>query len=256
MIAVIERILGVAAERSYKPGLRRFGVSGGGPWDPHAAKLSNAAVGNALDGPVWEVLNGTVKVSAQSLGSLAVYGQKVEIRRRARVESGSRRIVFEPGEVIEVRANVGYISISSKVLPTARFVDSIPNSLNKLRYLPSGTDLIEKSVTVSPKSSRMGIRLSGGTPSDLELPSEPTCPGAIQQTPGGEYIVIGPDGPTIGGYPKIGVVIEADLRILPYLSPSMAVTLHPVDWETAASARHAQLAQFMQEIKLIQIGIS
>ena len=43
------------------------------------------------------------------------------------------------------------------------------------------------------------------------LPSESTSVGAIQVPDDGQPIVILPDGPTVGGYLKIGVVITADL---------------------------------------------
>ena len=188
--------------------------------------------------------------------TLILFGQKIEVRHRGGIESGSRRITCKPGDLIEIRANVGYVSVNSNFLSAARFVDPVPDNLTTIRYLPFGDEPIEELVEVSPRSNRMGIRLLGGTPNSLELPSEPTCPGAIQQTPSGEYIVIGPDGPTIGGYPRIGVVIEADIRILPYLSPGMAVSLQPVDLKTATVARQSQLAQSAQAIKLLQLGIN
>ena len=44
-----------------------------------------------------------------------------------------------------------------------------------------------------------------------ELVSEAVCPGAIQVTRDGQCIILGVDGQTIGGYPKIATVISADL---------------------------------------------
>ena len=38
----------------------------------------------------------------------------------------------------------------------------------------------------------------------------PMVRGAIQVTPSGEPVVLGPDHPTTGGYPVVGVVIAAD----------------------------------------------
>jgi antagonist of KipI len=75
--------------------------------------------------------------------------------------------------------------------------------------------------TVSPASNRMGLRLQGGplpTP-DRELVSEPVCPGSVQVTRDGQCIVLGVDGQTIGGYPKIAQVISADLDLVGQLRP-------------------------------------
>ena len=37
-----------------------------------------------------------------------------------------------------------------------------------------------------------------------EIKSEAVLPGSVQVTTGGVPIVVMPDGPTVGGYPKIG----------------------------------------------------
>ena len=81
---------------------------------------------------------------------------------------------------------------------------------------------------VGADSNRVGVRLGGPalTQSDRgELPSEPTVPGAIQLPPGGEPIVFGPDAPTTGGYPVIGVVRDADLDVFGQLRPGDVVRL-------------------------------
>lgn len=74
---------------------------------------------------------------------------------------------------------------------------------------------------VTSASNRMGLRLNG-TPlpiPDRELVSEPVCPGVVQATRDGQLIVLGMDGQTIGGYPKIAQVISADLDKLGQLRP-------------------------------------
>ena len=75
---------------------------------------------------------------------------------------------------------------------------------------------------VGPVSDRMGYRLEGpaiGHSGPAELPSEPACPGAIQIPGGGAPIVLMPDGPTVGGYPKVAVVVTADLGVMAQLAP-------------------------------------
>lgn len=94
---------------------------------------------------------------------------------------------------------------------------------------PHATDfdlqtLTESAYTVSPHSNRVGIRLEGAslTPQP-DRPSEPACIGAVQVANNGQPIVLGPDGPTIGGYPIVAVVRRAGLDRLGQLRPGDAV---------------------------------
>lgn len=75
--------------------------------------------------------------------------------------------------------------------------------------------------TVARSSDRMGYRLEGEplTTGLGLLPSEAVCEGTIQIPPDGLPIVLMADSPTVGGYPKIGVVATSDLPILAQLNP-------------------------------------
>jgi 5-oxoprolinase (ATP-hydrolysing) subunit C len=86
-------------------------------------------------------------------------------------------------------------------------------------------EFYQQEYTVSHASNRMGIRLQGVplTMPDRELVSEPVAPGAVQVTRDGQCIVLGVDGQTIGGYPKIAHVIHADLDQLAQLRPGQRV---------------------------------
>jgi antagonist of KipI len=88
---------------------------------------------------------------------------------------------------------------------------------------------------VTPASNRMGIRLSGRplTMPGREMLSEPVCPGSVQVTRDGQCIVLGVDGQTIGGYPKIAQVIQADLDALGQLRPGQGVRFVKVPMEEA-----------------------
>jgi antagonist of KipI len=74
---------------------------------------------------------------------------------------------------------------------------------------------------VGKESNRMGLRLTGQplAVADRELLSEPVCPGAVQVTRDGQCIILGVDGQTIGGYPKVAHVIRADLDVVGQLCP-------------------------------------
>jgi antagonist of KipI len=74
---------------------------------------------------------------------------------------------------------------------------------------------------VSTASNRMGLRLQGLALKwpERELVSEPVCPGTVQVTRDGQCIILGVDGQTIGGYPKVAQVIAADLDVVGQLRP-------------------------------------
>lgn len=99
--------------------------------------------------------------------------------------------------------------------------------------------LLSAAFAVSRRSDRMGYRLEGPAIRPREaatLPSEPACPGAIQIPDGGQPIVLMPDGPTVGGYPKIAVVIRADLRLLAQCPPGREVRFREVTLDQARAA--------------------
>jgi biotin-dependent carboxylase-like uncharacterized protein len=83
---------------------------------------------------------------------------------------------------------------------------------------------------LSPAVSRMGYRLQGPVSalSLPDLPSAPACIGTIQLPPSGEPIVLMPDGPTVGGYPRIAVVATADLARLAQQRPGEVVRFAPI----------------------------
>jgi antagonist of KipI len=86
----------------------------------------------------------------------------------------------------------------------------------------------DRDFLVSPQSSRVGVRLEGLSP--LRVPedlSEPCDVGTVQLTPGGQLLVLGPDGPTVGGYPKIGYIPRSQIWKLAQLRPGETVRLTP-----------------------------
>lgn len=86
-------------------------------------------------------------------------------------------------------------------------------------------------------TSRSGTRFAGpaaGGPGAGA--SRPMVVGAVQVTPAGEGIVLGPDGGLTGGYPVVGAVISADLDLVSLLVPGDRVNLAPVGIEEALRA--------------------
>jgi KipI family sensor histidine kinase inhibitor len=80
--------------------------------------------------------------------------------------------------------------------------------------------------TVSNDANRVGIRLHGPSmlPRDgADIVSEGVITGSIQVTGSGQPIVLLPGRATIGGYPKIATVIDADLGLLGQLRPGDSI---------------------------------
>ena len=111
-----------------------------------------------------------------------------------------------------------------------------------------------QSYVVSAASNRMGLRLQGEQLARKpgEHVSEAVAPGAVQITNDGLPVVLGVDGQTIGGYPKIAHVIRADLDVLAQLRPGEAVHFRLVLWEEAeraAKERAANLQIWLARIR-------
>ncbi len=82
--------------------------------------------------------------------------------------------------------------------------------------------------TLSARSDRTGYRLEGTPIAPMlgQLISEPVMVGSIQIPPDGLPIVTLNDGPTVGGYPKIGLVDPADLPWLTQARPGQRLRFH------------------------------
>ena len=76
----------------------------------------------------------------------------------------------------------------------------------------------------------MGYRLEGSrlVAPERDLISEATPTGAIQVLPSGEALLLMADRQTVGGYPKIAVLISADLPKAAQLCPGHRVRFREV----------------------------
>ena len=94
----------------------------------------------------------------------------------------------------------------------------------------------KKEFTVSKLSDRMGMRLEGLKIENIEntnIKSEGLVKGVIQVPADGNPIIMLSDHGTIGGYPKIGVVISADYDKLVQLIPGSKIKFKEVDLSSA-----------------------
>lgn len=105
---------------------------------------------------------------------------------------------------------------------------------------------------ITPQSNRMGSRLEGPElkrKRSADMLSSAVIPGTIQVPPSGQPIILMGDAQTTGGYPRIGVVIQADLWKLAQAPLDGRLRLEQVDTATALGAWAGQrryLAQVAQ----------
>ena len=106
---------------------------------------------------------------------------------------------------------------------------------------------------VSRTINRVGVRLAGSIGAHkIELPSEPQCVGTFQVSNDGTLIILGPDGPTIGGYPKIAVVATCDIPRVAQLHPGESVRFEIVTVEEARQLGRASRERIQRRIGLIR----
>lgn len=109
---------------------------------------------------------------------------------------------------------------------------------------------------VTPASNRMGLRIQG-EPLVLpprELVSEPVCPGSVQVTRDGQCIILGVDGQTIGGYPKIAQVITADLDQLGQLRPGESICFVPITLEEAERLYQRKMREVKEWLMRLEVA--
>jgi antagonist of KipI len=100
-------------------------------------------------------------------------------------------------------------------------------------FVPEAVDTFMSSrFTVSPHSDRMGYRLTGPRlvhAASPDIISDATPFGAVQVPANQQPILLMADRQTTGGYPKLAVVISADLPLAAQLMPGNTVTFTLVE---------------------------
>ena len=231
-LRVIAPGLGAARQSSSANGLRRFGVPAGGPMDDHAAAWANRLVGNENGEPVLELLWGGARVEVVQDAYVAITGAPVKTSLplwRAVFTKAGQILEFAPGAsgmwiyVASGKKNCGAVpwnEIRNYSAPPALRIWSGPQ-----REMFSNR-FFEQEWTVTPQSNRVGYRFAGEPLqfNKCELLSEPVRVGTIQVPENGLPIVTMRDGPTVGGYPKLGMVDPADLSWLTQCRPGQKVS--------------------------------
>jgi 5-oxoprolinase (ATP-hydrolysing) subunit C len=291
-LRIVRLAAGSAFQDGGRPGWRRYGVPPGGAFDRESYRLALALVGRregaALEIPLlggaFEAeapcrlavagAGSRIEVAGLNLGSNAAFdvfpGQRVQV---GPAEEGAR-VYLASASAWQIPERLGSASGASpgERLEEIETGDRRPSPARRLAQPPTSLAsgpfrvtrgpqgrpedlqrLIAGPCRVSLRSNRVGIRLEGGDPvAGRELPSEPSCPGAVQLAPSGEWLLHGPDGPTIGGYPKIAVVCQADLDRLAQLRPGAEVSFELVELDEAralAVERFERLEAALRQIE-------
>lgn len=142
----------------------------------------------------------------------------------------------------------------------SRVIEAVPRSLVTvrrpcvLRVIPgeqaalAGAAIWSRPFRASSQSDRMGLRLDGepvaGASHDGSMASVAVFPGTVQLPPDGRPIILLADAQTIGGYPVVGQVIEADLPLAAQLRPGEEVRLQATTVQEAREALREREAAF------------
>lgn len=101
---------------------------------------------------------------------------------------------------------------------------------------------------ILPRSDRMGIALEGPP---LESPrivrSVPAFPGSIQILPSGQPLILGPEGPTTGGYPQIAILCSVSWTALAHARPGQAIRFEWTQRDQALQMREFRDRIFQTE---------
>ena len=188
--------------------------------------------------------------------NLRYHWESYSTNTRANIGSNNGEKLSD-GQIIEI------IKINS--LEIKRKLKYQNNKIEKIRVI-KGTNydyfsneginnFFSKVFTVSKLSDRMGMRLEGPKIEnivDTNIKSEGLVKGVIQIPADGNPIIMLSDHGTIGGYPKIGVVISADYDKLVQLNSSSNIKFQEVelsDAETLFSLYQMETKNILSQIK-------
>ncbi len=249
-----------------RPGRRALGVTPGGPADSASFALGNALVGNPPHTPAVEVslLGPTLRATADT--GCVVFGAPFQLTRDGEPLEPNHTFTLRAGQTLRIAGTPSgcraYLCVPGGFelppVPTPLAGGDLlacaesrvrgrsiapPASPTLLRVLPGpqcdwfpDDTFYTRPWTVGEASNRMGVRLTGEPIAKRggELVSEPVNTGAVQVTHDGRPIILGVDGQTIGGYPKVAHVIRADLDRIGQLRPGAVVQFERASLETAA----------------------
>ena len=256
-----------------RPQYRSLGVPVGGAADRRSLALGNALLGNPPDAAALEITLKGPRLRADGDVGCVLFGAPFEATCGGYPIAMGSTFVMKAGDELRIGGAANgarvYLSVVGGfdvplILASRSALEPIAKgqtlgcvaSTTRRRSCPDAAwsfavcvrvvpglqaswfddaEFYRQSFAVTAASNRMGLRLTGQplTMPQREMTSEPVCPGAVQATPDGQCIVLGVDGQTIGGYPKIAQVIQADLDTLGQLRPGQLIEFKKVTLQQA-----------------------
>ena len=148
------------------------------------------------------------------------------------------------GKKLEINQEIDILKINKNL--NQRKIDYLNIKIENIRVI-KGTNFdyfseegkkifFEKEFIISRLTDRMGMRLEGQKIENIintNIKSEGLLKGVIQVPADGNPIIMLSDHGTIGGYPKIGVVISADYDKLVQLAPGSKIKFKEVELSSA-----------------------
>lgn len=131
----------------------------------------------------------------------------------------------------------------------------LPGSHSHLLDEDSRNALSQQAFRISPDSNRTGIRLQGPSlhlQQPLEMLSSGLTSGVMQLPPGGQPILMGPEHPVTGGYPRIAQLAAVDLPQLAQCRPGDTVRFAWITLKQALQLQQRQQQALQQLIQQIQ----
>lgn len=257
--------MGITFQDHGRTGWKRYGVPPSGAMDRYAADGANQMIGNHPGATVLEILWQGAKLRVLQDCSVAMTGaiqwqtnqlKAGEILEFRPAPAGLWIYVAVPGGFVApavlgststyARAKLGHMIAAGDILSaggreTQRRDAAATRDYGKpppIRLWPGPQwdlfceadkeSFFGREWTVSPQSDRAGYRLTGTPLTSVreQILSEPVCVGTVQIPESGLPIITMRDGPTVGGYPKLGLIDPADLDWVAQCRPGTKIRFH------------------------------
>ena len=144
--------------------------------------------------------------------------------------------------------------IKYNIKEVTKFIRVIPGPQMNYFFPKEIIKFFKNPFKISNSFNRMGIRMIGNSCKAIkshDIPSEGIIKGSIQVPGDGNPIVLMNDHPTIGGYPKIAIVIMADLSKIAQLPSGNEVNFQLISLKNAEKIHKSKINDFN---KIINIG--
>ena len=253
-------------------GRQHLGHVPGGALDRFSMRSGNVLLGRSMDERALEFGPHAPKIRFRRPGLFVLVGAHRDAMLNGQAVPHTTVVAAEANDRLTFgKVHYGrwsYLSCCDKIdagkvgwqRGSFRAVATWPDASGRLRVLPGPdatdeqfVDLISATWQIDRQSSDMGLRLIGPSlVGETSMISQPVVDGTVQLTPRGP-IVLMRRRPTVGGYPRLGVVIDADLDLLAQHQPGQAVRFNCVTHEQAAAIRKQQ-ADDLEAIKLRAAG--